>query len=213
MKFNTMEPNVWVYESTASNRYVWLASPFTSRIQKNWQVLPNPKSRKEKKVATKVLEALGGFKFGCDPEGFIKNTQTGEYVTAEGLIPGTKLEPHPVKHGAVQVDGMAAEFNIDPASELHDFNRNIAAVINQFEKMLPEHHVLEFVPAVHSGKRSSTMPPTRPRNSVARRTSTRGRGRLTLRQRTQTIRSSARLVGISISDGPKAKTSPIRSTF
>jgi hypothetical protein len=103
---------------------------------------------KEKKVATKVMEALGGFKFGCDPEGFIKNTQTGEYVTAEGLIPGTKLEPYPVKHGAVQVDGMAAEFNIDPASDFTTFNRNIAAVINQLEKMLPEHHVLEFVPAV-----------------------------------------------------------------
>lgn len=120
------------------------ASPFTSE----YSLASLAKSRKEKTVATKVLDARDGFKFGCDPECFIKNTETGEYVTAEGVIPGTKIDPHKVKFGAVQVDGMAAEFNIDPAENFSDFNRNIAAVISQLEKMLPEHHVLDFVPAV-----------------------------------------------------------------
>lgn len=103
---------------------------------------------KEKKVATKVLEAREGFKFGCDPECFIKHKKSGRYVSAEGIIPGTKMEPHAVKYGAVQVDGMAAEFNIDPAENFLDFNRNIAAVIGQLAKFLPEGHVLDFVPAV-----------------------------------------------------------------
>jgi hypothetical protein len=104
--------------------------------------------RKEMQVPEKVLEAREGFKFGCDPEGFIKNTKTGAFVTAEGLIPGTKLEPHKVKYGAVQVDGMAAEFNIDPVDNFKDFNRNIQAVINQLQKMLPADHELVWIPAV-----------------------------------------------------------------
>jgi hypothetical protein len=99
-------------------------------------------------VKTEVLEAREGFKFGCDPECFILNTETGKHVSAEGLIPGTKGEPYPVKFGAVQVDGMAAEFNIDPVTNFKDFNRNIQAVINQLQKMLPANHVLDFIPAV-----------------------------------------------------------------
>jgi hypothetical protein len=95
-----------------------------------------------------ILAAKEGFKFGCDPECFIKNTVTGLHVSAEGLIPGTKIAPHPVSHGAVQVDGMAAEFNIDPADNFKDFNRNIQAVINQLQKMLPKDHVLDFIPSV-----------------------------------------------------------------
>jgi hypothetical protein len=95
-----------------------------------------------------VIEAKEGFKFGCDPEAFVLNTKTGKHVTAEGLIPGTKTDPHPVKHGAIQVDGMAAEFNIDPVDNFKDFNRNIQAVINQLQKMLPPDHVLDFIPSV-----------------------------------------------------------------
>lgn len=95
-----------------------------------------------------ALEAKKGFLFGCDPECFVLNTLTGKHVSAEGLIPGTKEAPHKVKHGAVQVDGMAAEFNIDPVDNFKDFNRNIQAVINQLEKMLPERHILDFIPSV-----------------------------------------------------------------
>lgn len=95
-----------------------------------------------------AIAAKEGFKFGCDPECFILNTETGKHVSAEGLIPGTKHSPHPVKYGAVQVDGMAAEFNIDPVDNFKDFNRNIQAVINQLTKMLPKGHVLDFIPAV-----------------------------------------------------------------
>jgi hypothetical protein len=43
---------------------------------------------------------------------------------------------------------MAAEFNIDPTNNFKDFNRNIQAVINQLEKMLPDDHVLDFIPSV-----------------------------------------------------------------
>lgn len=93
-----------------------------------------------------ILPAFNGMKFGCDPEAFV--FYNDRPVTAAGLIPGTKEEPFPVEHGAVQVDGMAAEFNIDPAETYEEFNRNITAVIRQLKGMLPKGHELRFIPSV-----------------------------------------------------------------
>ena len=98
-------------------------------------------------MAIRALPAKAGFKFGCDPELFVLNDK-GVAVTAEGLIPGTKDDPHVVKYGAVQVDGMAAEFNIDPVDNFKDFNRNINAVLGQLKDMLPAGYSLSCVPAM-----------------------------------------------------------------
>lgn len=54
------------------------------------------------------------FMIGADPEVFV--TSKGKLVSAHGLIPGDKRAPHKVPTGAIQVDGMALEFNIDPIS-------------------------------------------------------------------------------------------------
>ena len=51
---------------------------------------------------------------GCDPEVFVK--QNGVFKSAFGLIKGDKKNPQKIRNGAVQVDGMALEFNIDPAA-------------------------------------------------------------------------------------------------
>lgn len=91
--------------------------------------------------------AKEGFLFGCDPELFLQDAD-GKYVSAEGIIPGTKAEPHKVKGGAVQVDGMAAEFNIDPVNNYNDWNNNIALVMTQLAEMLPKGITLSAVPAV-----------------------------------------------------------------
>jgi hypothetical protein len=64
---------------------------------------------------------------GADPELFVF-TRSGKPVSAHDLIPGTKYEPHEVGNGAVQVDGVAAEFNIDPAANEDEFFFNIAFV-------------------------------------------------------------------------------------
>lgn len=58
---------------------------------------------------------------GSDPELFIRDNTTGKIISAHGLFPGTKDEPYKVKHGAIQVDGMAAEYNILPASTADEF--------------------------------------------------------------------------------------------
>lgn len=95
-----------------------------------------------------VLEARPGFTFGCDPELFIMNNDTEEFISAEGIIPGTKEEPHKVPGGAVQLDGIAAEFNIDPAETFEQFNTNISLVIRNMSKMLPKGHSLIATPSV-----------------------------------------------------------------
>lgn len=94
-----------------------------------------------------VIEAMPGFTFGCDPELFVTD-ENGKYVSAAGLIPGTKEEPYPVKGGAVQVDGMAAEFNIDPVSTFSEFDANIVSVVKQLKSMLPKGYQLVPKPSV-----------------------------------------------------------------
>lgn len=73
---------------------------------------------------------------GCDPEVFVKD-RNGEFVSAHGMIPGTKQNPHRVPCGAVQVDGNALEFNIDPASTANQFVTNIKTVYAQLRQMVP----------------------------------------------------------------------------
>ena len=96
---------------------------------------------------------------GCDPEVFVFDTKAGKYVTGHGLIPGTKDKPFKVDGGAVQVDGMALEFNIDPASSSEEFVGNIEKVLKALKGMLPPHLELAAKPTVEFGKAYlSTMP-------------------------------------------------------
>ena len=96
---------------------------------------------------SEIIEALPGFTFGCDPELFIMNAE-GEYISAEGIIPGTKAEPYKVPGGAVQRDGMAAEFNIDPVTTFDEFDHNITLVLKSLVKFLPKGCRLMPMPAV-----------------------------------------------------------------
>lgn len=94
---------------------------------------------------------------GADPELFI--TKSGVPVGALGLIKGNKEHPFPVNKGAVQVDGMAAEFNIDPAASSDEWVGNIQAVLEQLQDMLPETHKLEVLPTVEFGESLKEYPP------------------------------------------------------
>lgn len=68
------------------------------------------------------------FLVGADPELFLKNDK-GQLVSAHDILPGTKVSPYKVEHGAIQVDGVAAEFNIDPAETSRQFINNIDQVM------------------------------------------------------------------------------------
>jgi len=77
---------------------------------------------------------------GCDPEVFVK--QGGKFMSAFGLIRGDKKNPQKVDKGAVQVDGMALEFNIDPAASEQEFVINVKEVYETICKMVPEYQVI-----------------------------------------------------------------------
>ena len=79
--------------------------------------------------------------FGCDPEVFL--AQGGDFKSAHNLIPGTKEKPYKVDKGALQVDGMAAEFNIDPASSYTTFQENIDGVIDTLKSMVSGYDIIE----------------------------------------------------------------------
>lgn len=76
------------------------------------------------------------FYIGADPEIFL--TKAGKYISAETrdgpIIPGTKAKPFKVKGGAIQIDGVAAEFNVDPASNFKGFYENTKMVLQALRK-------------------------------------------------------------------------------
>lgn len=73
---------------------------------------------------------------GADPELFVYDTKNKAFLSAHDLLPGTKANPKKVPRGAVQVDGLAAEFNITPAKSQREFIKNIAHVRNIIEMMV-----------------------------------------------------------------------------
>lgn len=77
------------------------------------------------------------FLIGADPEYFVK--KNGVFVSAHGLVAGDKKNPLKIKNGAVQVDGMALEFNIDPAASKDQFYTNITSVMDQLRAMVPDY--------------------------------------------------------------------------
>lgn len=84
---------------------------------------------------------------GADPELFMRHPDTGDFISADDLdggprIPGTKWEPHKVPFGAVQIDGTALEFNIDPAKTVDEFVHNINAVRATICAMVPGYNVV-----------------------------------------------------------------------
>lgn len=80
------------------------------------------------------------FLLGADPEVFVK--RDGIHTSGYGLVPGTKSNPHPVTDGAVQVDGMALEFNINPVASCDEFVYNVQSVLAQLRQMVPDYEVV-----------------------------------------------------------------------
>lgn len=99
-----------------------------------------------------MRKAMQPFLLGADPEVFLQNPRTRQFISAHGIIKGTKEKPDKVAHGAHQVDGMALEFNIDPANTREEFTKNIIKVKKSLErkvKRIAPHLSLAVVPVAH----------------------------------------------------------------
>lgn len=98
---------------------------------------------------------------GADPELFVQNPNNNSFVSAHGMVPGTKYEPFPVERGAIQIDGMALEFNIDPARTADEFVRNIAEVQKALRSYVPTGYKIVAEPAaVFDAEYFATVPET-----------------------------------------------------
>lgn len=100
-------------------------------------------SNNKQAVESKVL-------LGADPEIFVRNKSTNMLESAFGLIGGTKSAPLKVANGAVQVDGMALEFNIDAAGSEAEWVKNIDSVMSTLASMVPD-HILAAIPVADFG--------------------------------------------------------------
>ncbi len=88
-------------------------------------------------------------KIGCDPEFFLK--KDGKFVSAFGMVEGTKANPLPVPNGAVQVDGMALEFISDAGTTSEEFLGNINSVMKNFRDIIAEEYEFVFSPVAEFG--------------------------------------------------------------
>lgn len=88
-------------------------------------------------------------KIGADPELFVY-TMDHKPVSAHDLLPGNKLFPYPVTRGAMQVDGVAAEFNIEPAETEDEFLFNIRSVRDEMLEELRKqgNYILRAQPTI-----------------------------------------------------------------
>lgn len=99
---------------------------------------------------------------GADPELFVFDQEKQVYVSAHDLIPGNKYDPAKVPNGAIQVDGVAAEFNITPAGTRANFMYNIQHVKNIMElivkKKNPNFHLVASPTATFTKDYFSELP-------------------------------------------------------
>lgn len=95
---------------------------------------------------------------GADPEVFVKD-HNDKYISAYQMVDGTKEKPLPVPGGAVQYDGMALEFNIDPAASEVEWENNIKKVMSHLDTVIPKGSVISVEPVANFGAEYMKMQP------------------------------------------------------
>lgn len=90
------------------------------------------------------------FTIGADPEFFLMDMSTGQYVSAHDKVPGNKKKPERLPDGShVQADGTAVEFNIEPSENSKEFADKIRSAIYEIRKIVPNKYDFAFKPVVY----------------------------------------------------------------
>lgn len=97
---------------------------------------------------------------GADPEFFVRDRS--HYISGHIFPCGTKRQPLGTKHGAIQVDGIALECNVNPASTRDEFVGNLTGVVRDLGDVVHKHRpgaTLVARPSIFFGhRRLSTLP-------------------------------------------------------
>lgn len=92
------------------------------------------------------------WKIGGDWETFLRDKNTKEYVSAEGIAQGTKKQPFNFdktdKFACTSLDNLSMEFNFAPATTASDFYHGIEKALRYIEKHIPENLEYTADPAV-----------------------------------------------------------------
>lgn len=82
---------------------------------------------------------------GADPEVFLRDKKSGNFISAIGLIPGDKYSPFPVSDNghAIQVDNVTAEITVPPSNKPEVLMRDIKFALSKVKEYIPKH--LEIV--------------------------------------------------------------------
>jgi hypothetical protein len=84
---------------------------------------------------------IQNYQIGSDIELFLKNLDTDEIISAEGIAKGTKNNPYVFdkssKYFATSLDNVLFEFCIPPANRVHDFVANVKKSMDYVGSQLP----------------------------------------------------------------------------
>lgn len=104
---------------------------------------------------------MSKYLIGSDPELFVVDGN-GAFISGHHFPCGTKEEPRKTTHGAVQVDGIALEFNTVPSATKDDFIKNFKAVLSDLNAIVEEIHPgasLKAIPTAEVGFKFLDMVP------------------------------------------------------
>ena len=95
---------------------------------------------------------MGNVHVGCDPEVFVVHNKSGRVVPSYGLIPGTKENPERIEDVFVSVDGVAAEFGIDPTDDEKTFVGRVKKGVLVLQDILGKDYSLRIAPSAYVDK-------------------------------------------------------------
>lgn len=100
---------------------------------------------------------IKNYMIGGDHEVFLRNKKTGEIVSAEGIIQGTKYEPFNFdendRFACTSLDNVLAEYNIAPAKTAAEFYHGIEKALNYINSHIPKGLEVVALPAARLKKK------------------------------------------------------------